>query len=92
VSAFVISNTWRTVIASAQNVNDYAGGAVISAFGSAGIQILQVIVVSDLTTLRWRSFVNGLVSTPFFINAFVSANIAQQVLARSGWYDHFFPY
>jgi hypothetical protein len=73
------------VIAASKNVDNYAGGAVLSSIGSAGIQILQTIVVSDLTTLRWRSFLNGLTSTPFFINAFVSANIAQQVLARSGW-------
>lgn len=73
------------VIASAQDINAYAGGAVLYSFGSAGIQILQIIVISDLTSLRWRSLMSSLVSLPFFINAFVSSNIAQQVLARSGW-------
>jgi hypothetical protein len=73
------------VTASSRSISNYGGGAVLYSFGSAGISILQTILVSDLTTLRWRSLLTGLVSAPFFINAFVSANIAQFLLTHSGW-------
>ena len=50
-----------------------------------GLQLLTSVIVADITTLKWRGLVSGLTSAPFIINAFVSANIATQVLERSGW-------
>ena len=43
------------------------------------------VIVADITTLKWRGLVSGLTSAPFIINAFVSANVATQILGRSGW-------
>ncbi|KAM5539164.1 hypothetical protein V8D89_007037, partial [Ganoderma adspersum] len=70
------------VIASAQNVGALAAGIVLYA---VGLQLLTSVIVADITTLKWRGLVSGLTSAPFIINAFVSANIATQVLQRSGW-------
>lgn len=49
--------------------------------------MLQQIVIADMTSLRWRGLVAGLVSAPFLINIFVSAEIASAVLPdwRTGY-------
>lgn len=47
--------------------------------------MLQQIIIADMTTLRWRGAVSGLVSAPFIINNFVSAEIAEGVLPNWRW-------
>jgi MFS family permease len=42
--------------------------------------MLLQIVIADMTSLRWRGLVGGLVSAPFLVNIFVSAEIASRVL------------
>ncbi|WWD18029.1 hypothetical protein CI109_102476 [Kwoniella shandongensis] len=73
------------VIATANDVGQIAGGQVIYSFGYTGLQMLQQIVIADMTTLRWRGLVTGLVSAPFIINNFVAAEIAQGVLPNWRW-------
>ncbi|WVO19791.1 uncharacterized protein IAS62_001081 [Cryptococcus decagattii] len=73
------------VIATANDVGQIAGGQVIYSFGYTGLQMLQQIIIADMTTLRWRGAVSGLVSAPFIINNFVSAEIAEGVLPNWRW-------
>ncbi|ESK94305.1 drug:h+ antiporter [Moniliophthora roreri MCA 2997] len=73
------------VIASAQRIEAVAGGIVLYAIGYTGLQLLTQIIIADITTLKWRGLVSGLISLPFVINAFIGANIVNQVLAKSGW-------
>ncbi|KLT45268.1 MFS general substrate transporter [Cutaneotrichosporon oleaginosum] len=67
-------------IAAAGSISTIAVGNVFYAFGYTGLQILLQIVIADMTSLRWRGLVGGLVSAPFLINIFVSAEIASRVL------------
>jgi len=53
--------------------------------GYTGLQLLTQIVIADNTTLKWRGLVSGLMSAPFIVNAFVSANISANVLSGAGW-------
>ncbi|RXK36198.1 hypothetical protein M231_06542 [Tremella mesenterica] len=73
------------VIATANNINQIAGGEILYAFGYTGLQMLQQIVIADMTSLRWRGLVSGLVSAPFIINNFVAAEIAEGVLPNWRW-------
>ncbi|WVQ85445.1 hypothetical protein IAT38_007610 [Cryptococcus sp. DSM 104549] len=73
------------VIATANDVGQIAGGSIIYSFGYTGLQMLQQIVIADMTSLRWRGLVSGLVSAPFIINNFVSAEIAEGVLPNWRW-------
>ncbi|KAL1409007.1 hypothetical protein Q8F55_005831 [Vanrija albida] len=68
------------MIAGAKNVGTIAGGMIIYRFGYTGLQILQQVLIADITTLRWRGIMSALVSAPFIINAFVSAEIAESIL------------
>ncbi|GAA5886423.1 hypothetical protein JCM5296_001901 [Sporobolomyces johnsonii] len=74
------------IIAACKDVHTYAAGAVIYEVGYAGLQILIQIVIADCTNLRWRGLVSSLTSIWFFINAFVSSNIAAGVLKTSNWH------
>lgn len=72
-------------MASCKDVNAYAGGIIIYAAGSAAIQILQQILIADVSSMIWRGFVSQLVNIPFFINAFVAPNIGSYFKAGPGW-------
>ncbi|BGP11691.1 hypothetical protein JCM10049v2_007611 [Rhodotorula toruloides] len=74
------------IVAACSNVHTYAAGAVIYYVGYAALQILIQIVIADCTNLRWRGLISSLTSVWFFVNAFVSGNIAQGVLATSNWH------
>jgi len=56
-----------------------------SCSGYTGLQLLTQIIIADMTTLKWRGLVSGLMSMPFIINAFVGSNIAANVLVGAGW-------
>ncbi|PPQ72102.1 hypothetical protein CVT26_006880 [Gymnopilus dilepis] len=73
------------IIASAKSVNAIAGGIILYAIGYTGLQLLTQIIIADITTLKWRGLVSGLISLPFIINAFVGSNIATNVLNGAGW-------
>ncbi|KAK7460674.1 hypothetical protein VKT23_009389 [Stygiomarasmius scandens] len=45
--------------ASSKTVNVYAGGAVFYAIGQTGTQVLDQIIISDISTARWRGFAIG---------------------------------
>lgn len=47
--------------------------------------MLQQIIIADMTSLRYRGLVTGLVSAPFIINNFVAASIAENVLPNWRW-------
>lgn len=51
----------------------------------SGLQILTQVIITDITTLKWRGLVSALTSTPFIINGFISANVSTQVLEHTGW-------
>ncbi|KAK1232837.1 hypothetical protein PQX77_004003 [Marasmius sp. AFHP31] len=73
------------IIASAQRIEAIAGGIVVYAIGYTGLQLLTQIMIADITTLKWRGLVSGLVSLPFCVNAFIGANVYNAVLSNSGW-------
>lgn len=70
----------QLVIATSHGITQIAVGEIIYAFGYTGLQMLQQIIVADMTTLRWRGLVGGLLTAPFIVNIFVSAEIASSVL------------
>ncbi|EEB88307.1 hypothetical protein MPER_13927, partial [Moniliophthora perniciosa FA553] len=63
------------VIASSQRIEAVAGGIILYAIGYTGLQLLTQIIIADITTLKWRGLVSGLISLPFVINVFIGANV-----------------
>lgn len=71
--------------ASAKEFGQYAGGYIIYCIGQTGMQILNQIIVADITSSRWRGLANGLVNLPFMIIPWCSAFIVDSALANIGW-------
>jgi MFS family permease len=71
--------------ATAPSFEQYAGGYVIYSIGATGMQILNQIIVADITTSRWRGLANGLINLPFMIIPWISAFIVESALDTIGW-------
>ncbi|EJD06330.1 MFS general substrate transporter [Fomitiporia mediterranea MF3/22] len=73
------------VEAVADNVHEFAGGAILYQLGMTGVQLLVEIIIADVTSLRNRLFLSYIPATPYLINAWVSGNLASSILVRSTW-------
>lgn len=71
--------------ASSKTFNVYAGGIVFYSIGQTGTQILDTIIISDLTSTRMRGFAVGFSYFPFLVTPWVSAFIVQSVIDGIGW-------
>lgn len=58
------------------NISAYIVDVSFTAFGKSGLDLLSDIIVGDLTTLQWRAFWSGMLSTPFLITTFVNGFIS----------------
>ena len=74
-----------TLIATASGIEQIATGNIIYSFGYTGLQIMSQIIMADMTTLRWRGLSTALLSLPFIVNNFVSAEITEAILPNWRW-------
>ncbi|KAI9322771.1 major facilitator superfamily domain-containing protein, partial [Dichotomocladium elegans] len=73
------------LFASAQNIGQIAGAQILYSVGNTGLQMMTQVIIADVTTLKYRTFVAGLLSLPYIINTPISAEISQGVLSGGGW-------
>ncbi|KAI9730435.1 MAG: hypothetical protein M1834_005945 [Cirrosporium novae-zelandiae] len=71
--------------ASSKSINVYAGGIVFYSIGQSGTQILDQIIIADISSTRWRGFAIGLSYFPFLITPWVAALIVDSVVDGIGW-------
>ena len=71
--------------ASAKGFGQYTAGYVIYCIGQTGMQILNQIIVADITSSKWRGLADGLVNLPFMIIPWCSAFIVDSALPTIGW-------
>ncbi|KAK6063410.1 ENB1 protein [Seiridium cupressi] len=72
------------LMASASTFNTYAAGSIFYAVGQSGTNLLNDIVISDITTARWRGFAIGISFTPFLVTPWVAGFIVASVVSPSG--------
>ncbi|PBK61276.1 MFS general substrate transporter [Armillaria solidipes] len=68
------------VIASSSTVGAVCAGEVLYTIGRTGLDLVTDIIVADLSPLKWRGFATALPSSPYIINAFISAEITNGFL------------
>ncbi|KZV85789.1 MFS general substrate transporter [Exidia glandulosa HHB12029] len=73
------------ICASAKSMDVYAGGMVFYSLGQTGTQVLNQILLSDISPQRWRGFVLAFSYFPFLVTPWVSASIVQSVITGIGW-------
>ncbi|KAK1220327.1 hypothetical protein PQX77_016922 [Marasmius sp. AFHP31] len=73
------------VVATSPTIQVYISGAVLVAIASSGLDLLNVIIVGDLTTLEWRGFVGAILSLPFVVNTLFSGKIVDAFSEGERW-------
>lgn len=71
--------------ASSQNFATYAVGIIFYSIGQTGANILNDIIISDISSTRWRTFAISISFFPFLIIPWVAASIIDSVLSGIGW-------
>lgn len=72
------------IVACSPTIAAYIVGDSFVSVGGSGITLLNSLVVADLTPLKWRGFMNSLLSTPYIINTWFSGLIVQDIVG-SNW-------
>ncbi|KAH8879809.1 MFS general substrate transporter [Thozetella sp. PMI_491] len=73
------------IAAASKSVSAYVVGEVIVSIGSSGLDLVNDIIVADLTPLEWRGFVSSMLSTPFIINTWFAGKIVEALQSRGEW-------
>lgn len=71
------------ISAAAQNITAFSAGQVMAGIGDAGIDLVNSLIVADLTSLKWRGLVESCLATPFIINTWFAGLIADAIVARN---------
>lgn len=66
-------------------LSKFAAGAVIDAFGQAGIKVMLRLIMSDNSKMNWRLFAISIVTCPYIINTWVSGNIVTNLTDHYSW-------
>ncbi|KAI0839371.1 MFS general substrate transporter [Hypoxylon sp. FL0890] len=72
------------IMASARSFNTYAAGTVFYSFGQSATNLMNDVVIADLTTARYRAFGISLSFWPFLITPWTAAFIVDSVTAPTG--------
>ncbi|KAK1227971.1 hypothetical protein PQX77_009018 [Marasmius sp. AFHP31] len=73
------------IVATCKTFAAYVIGEVFVSIGSTGLDLLNDIIVADLTTLEWRGFVSSMLSMPFVINTWFAGEIVQALSDGEDW-------
>ncbi|WYZ35251.1 hypothetical protein EsH8_I_001527 [Colletotrichum jinshuiense] len=72
------------LMASSTTFNAYAAGAICYVVGQSGTNIMNNIVIADITTARWRGFALSFSFFPFLITPWAAAFIVDDVVKPGG--------
>ncbi|KAI2776008.1 MFS general substrate transporter [Daldinia loculata] len=72
------------IMASAKTFNTYAAGSIFYSLGQSSTNLMNDIVIADLTTARYRAFGIALSFWPFLVTPWVAAFIINSVTAPTG--------
>ncbi|RFU29512.1 hypothetical protein B7463_g6836, partial [Scytalidium lignicola] len=82
ISCYILS---YILCASAKSINAYAAGYVFYNIGQSGTNIMNDVIISDISSARWRGLAIGISFFPFLIMPWVSAFIVDSVVNGIGW-------
>lgn len=85
VTAIIFKAIGSIIESQASDVKRYAAGAVIDAFGQAGIKIMLRLVMSDNSKMNWRLFAVSIVTCPYIINTWISGNVVTALTDNYSW-------
>ncbi|CCG84437.1 protein of unknown function [Taphrina deformans PYCC 5710] len=73
------------VEATAKNINAFAAGVILYQIGFSGILILNIVLIADMVSLRYRVLATFVPLLPYLVNVWISGNVTSSVLGRTTW-------
>lgn len=77
VLAYILFTTSR-------NVGTYAAGLVCYSIAQSGMGVMAAVIISDITTARWRGLALGISYSPFLVLPWVAGPLVHSVVAEGG--------
>lgn len=71
--------------AAAQGFRSFLLGSLFYLVGSAGIGLLDFIVISDVTSMRTRALASSMLYAPYLITTWLAGKIVERVKDTIGW-------
>ncbi|KAL2708418.1 Sit1p [Kluyveromyces marxianus] len=72
------------VTACSPTISAYVIGSVFITIGQNGLNLLNSIVIADMTDLKWRALFTSLLSVPYLVTTWVAGYITQDII-DSNW-------
>ncbi|ORY62845.1 major facilitator superfamily domain-containing protein [Leucosporidium creatinivorum] len=63
----------------------YVVGNVFSAIGSSGFDLMNSILMADLTPLKWRGLAMGLLTSPYLVTVWYTSEIVEALSTEEKW-------
>ncbi len=73
------------IVASSSTISAYVIGEVFVAIGGSSIQLLNQIIAADLTPLKYRGLLLGILSSPYLITTWFAGLIVEAILGKGNW-------
>lgn len=71
------------ITACSPSISAYVIGSVFISIGQSGLELMNSVVVADLTKLKWRSFFTSMLSVPWLVTTWISGYIVEDIVARN---------
>ncbi|CDR42191.1 CYFA0S08e04676g1_1 [Cyberlindnera fabianii] len=71
------------IVAASSNINAYIAGNVFITIGQSGISLLDSIISADITPLKYRGLLIGILASPYIINTWFGGLIVEAILKRN---------
>ncbi|GAA6009157.1 hypothetical protein JCM10207_004286 [Rhodosporidiobolus poonsookiae] len=63
----------------------YVVGNVFTSIGSSGFDLLNSILMADLTPLKWRGFAMAALTSPYLVTVWYTSEIVEALSTDDGW-------
>ncbi|CCH46045.1 Siderophore iron transporter [Wickerhamomyces ciferrii] len=73
------------IVASSKTISAYVIGEVFVTIGGTGINLMSTITAADITPLKYRGLLLGILSTPYLITTWFSGLIVDAILGKGNW-------
>lgn len=69
------------IIACSPTITAYVIGSAFVSVGDSGLELLNSIIIADLTPLQYRGVVSGILASPYLVTTWISGYIVQHFVA-----------
>ncbi|CCH46046.1 Siderophore iron transporter [Wickerhamomyces ciferrii] len=73
------------IVAASKTISAYVIGEVFVAIGGSGISLMNSITTADLTPLKYRGLLIGILSSPYLITTWFAGLIVDAILGKGNW-------